>query len=206
MNLKESFRYQNFLEFLMQSASASIMQKDHCLVTRKLHHKDEGDVPEEVTTELFIKNDIVLAFMEHLVEEKGKLTQAIGIAKRSIGFDLDAAIETNKFRQLAATSVKKMLVHTPSQKTEQGRAYKFNNEGNQMPYVYDVEVTTEDNYDRTNAKNMMKNLITGADIVSSEIDAAMVNTTVVYSPLFDVNDSFEDAVELFVQHLMDTEE
>ena len=78
--------------------------------------------------------------MTMLVEERSKLTNAIGKAKASIGFDLDAAIETNKFRQTVANRVKTMLRFTASKRTERGTDYKFNVEGNQTQYYYDIEV------------------------------------------------------------------
>ena len=44
----------------------------------------------------------------------------------------------------------------------------------------------------------MRELLSKADKTSAEIDAAMINTTVSYTPPFNVNDSFEDAMEAFV--------
>lgn len=122
----------------------------------------------------FSPNDDVVAFMVWLVEEREKLTTAIGKAKASVGFDIDAAVETNKFRQLLSGSVKGMLRYTPSKKVEQGRDYKFNVEGNQTPYIYDIEVVTEEAYDRTVAKKTMRDMISAADKTSADIDAAMI--------------------------------
>ena len=53
MNLKESFRYQNFLDMMMRAASASIQQRDHCLKVTKTHlrskaNPDASDVTETV--------------------------------------------------------------------------------------------------------------------------------------------------------------
>ena len=44
----------------------------------------------------------------------------------------------------------------------------------------------------------MKEIISEADKTSSEIDAAKVNTKVEYAPVFDVNDSFEDVMNAFL--------
>lgn len=114
MNLKESFRYQNFLDMLMRSASVSITSKDHCLVTTKTHHYNKAnpeaeDVEETISVDEFFPNDTVIAFMKWLVEEREKLTKAIGAAKASVGFDIDAAVATNKFRQEINSSIKNML-------------------------------------------------------------------------------------------------
>ena len=44
----------------------------------------------------------------------------------------------------------------------------------------------------------MKEIISEADKTSSEIDAAKVNTKVEYTPVLDVNDSFEDVMNAFL--------
>ena len=203
MNLKESFRYQNFLESMLNSAGMSLVLKDHCLKVTKTHlrnkvNPDVQDVVETVEVDAFFENDVVIAFIKWLVGEREKLTKAIGAAKAGIGFDIDAAIETNKFRQTASNSIKTMLRYMPSKRTEQGRDYKFNVEGNQMPYIYDIEVVSEEAYDKNGAKAAMRALITEADKVSADIDAALINTRVEYEPVFDVNETFEDVMTEFL--------
>lgn len=207
MNLKESFRYQNFLDTMMRAASASINESDHCLNVTKTHlrnkaHPDAEDIVETVRREDFFANDDVIAFMTWLVSEREKLTTAIGIAKSSIGFDIDAAIETNKFRQMVNSSIKTMLRHVHSNRTEHGRDYKFNVEGNQVPYVYEIEVVSEEAYDRVSSKNLMREMIARADEVSAAIDMAMINTEVNYKPMFNVNDTFEDVMTEFISRII----
>ncbi len=207
MNLKESFRYQNFLESMLSAAGASIIQKDHCLKVTKTHlrnkvNPDVQDVVETVEIDTFFENDVVIAFIKWLVEEREKLTKAIGAAKAGIGFDIDAAIETNKFRQAANNSIKTMLRYMPSKRTEQGRDYKFNVEGNQMPYIYDIEVVSKEAYNKNEAKATMRALITEADRVSADIDAALINTKIEYEPVFDVNETFEDVMTEFCESVL----
>lgn len=43
----------------------------------------------------------------------------------------------------------------------------------------------------------MKGIIEEADRVSSAIDAAMINTKVDYTPIYDVNESFDDIMTEF---------
>lgn len=209
MNLKESFRYQNFLDDKLNEARYSIGDRNHALKVTKLHLKkkanpDAEDITEVVEVEDFIPNDDVVAFMCWLVEERQKLTEAIFKAKASLGFCLDAALETNKFRQHASSAVKGMLRFTPSKKTEQGRDYKFNVEGNQTPYYYEIETSLEENFNRDTAKKVVRDMITKADKTSAEIDSAMINTTVDYEPVFDVNDSFEDVMAEFTAKVLPT--
>lgn len=202
MNLKESFRYQNFLEGLMRNASASIQMRDHCVTLTKRHlrskaNPDAQDMEETVETEPFTPNDKVICFMQWLVRERQKLTEAIGEAKATVGFDIDAAIETNKFRQQVNSSIKSMLRNQASKRMETGKDYKFNVEGNQSPYYYDIEAITTEAFDREASKKVMREMITEADRVSAELDAAMINTEVHYEPVYDVNESFEDVMAEF---------
>lgn len=203
MNLKESFRYQNFLENMLAYAGNSLADREHSLTITKNHLRKKAnaeaeDMMETVDVGEFFKNDDVLKFMTMLVEERSKLTNAIGKAKASIGFDLDAAIETNKFRQTVANRVKTMLRFTASKRTERGTDYKFNVEGNQTQYYYDIEVKANEAFDRSVAKDTMRKLILEADKVSAEIDSAMINTMVEYDAPFNVNDSFEDVMTDFL--------
>lgn len=204
MNLKESFRYQHFLELMLHSAVRSVHDPSHAFKTTKTHlrskaNPDAEDITEEVTTETpFFPNDDVIGFMEWLVEERRTLSEAIGRAKASIGFDLDAAIDTNKFRQGMSTGIKSMLNNHASKTVTQGRDYRFDVNGIQSPYFYAVEVVNEEAFDRAASKDVMRRMLAEADKVSAEIDEAMINTTVDYTPVFDVNDSFEDVMAAFI--------
>lgn len=146
----------------------------------------------------FYKNDDVLSFMLFLVNEREKLTTAIGKAKATIGFDLDAAVETNKFRQMLMGRTKMMLRYASAKKTERGTDYKFNAEGNQNQYFYDIEVEYTEAFNREDAKRLVKEIATEADKTSAAIDSAMINTQVDYTAPFNVNDSFDDVMEEFL--------
>ena len=203
MNLKEAFRYQKFLDRLLSSAYSSIYNSAHCFKITKAHnlHKanpDADDRVEEVeSTEPFFPNDDVIRFMTMIVSEKRKLSEAIGKAKRRSEFDIDAAIETNKFRQRTHDAIKAMLSRSVYKKTERAMDYKFNNDGVQAPYYYDVDIVATEAYDREESKKVMRSMIEEADAVSSQIDAALINIAVDYEPLYNVNESFEDIMAEF---------
>ena len=202
MNLKESFRYQKFLDGLMRSAGSNLQNPYHSLVTTKVHlrhavNPEAEDVTEVVEDGEFVPNDTVLAFMAHLIDEREKLSIAIGKAKASVGFDMDAAIETNKFRQSLNGSVRQMLRQVGTKRKTKEVDYKFDINGQQVPYRYDVEITTTENYDKEAAKALMRATIAKADEVSAAVDAAMINTVVEYEPPYDVNESFDDVLEAF---------
>lgn len=204
MNLKEAFRYQNFLSSLMTSARAHIVMEDRCLKTTKRHliresNPDADDKEEVIACEDFVSNDTVLRFMKWIIDERYKLTRAIGLAKTKAGIDIDADIETNKIRQTACESIKRMLLYTTAKKTETGKAYKFNAEGNQSPYYYTIEVETTEAFDRDKAKDLMYEIIAESDKKSSEIDSALINTVVDYEPVYSVNLSYDDIVRKFAE-------
>ncbi len=208
MNIKEAFRYQRFLDQLLNEAGASICTTGHCVTTTKLHNIKEADPASEDKEEVvdegeFFKNDDVISFMQRLIEERAKLTTAISEAKRHLNGsidDMDVANETNKFRRSTAARIKTMLSRTkPGKKVERGTGYKFNAEGNQMAFYYNIDVTTAENFDRAKAKSVMQALLKAADETSAAIDEAQVNTTVDYEAPWDVNDSFEDVMTQFCE-------
>ena len=89
MNLKESFRYQNFLDKLMRAACCSIQESEHALKITKVHNKtkanpDATDLSEVVEVADFAPNDDVIRFMQWLITEREKLTKAISSAKVAV--------------------------------------------------------------------------------------------------------------------------
>lgn len=193
--LHESERVISLPEFSGEHDDGSRV-KPHNL--RNKSNYEAQDMVETVDVGEFYMNDDVLSFMLLLVEERQKLTDAIGRAKASVGFDIDAAVETNKFRQAVAARTKAMLRFVPSKRIEQGRDYKFNVEGNQTPYLYEIEVETTEAFDRGRAKDVVREIMLQADKASAEIDSALINTQVEYEPPFNVNDSFDDVMEEFL--------
>ena len=203
MNLKEAFRYQNLLERLMNEATSALSMPANLLKVTKTHLRSkvkpeaENEVEEADETDL-VNPDLVIAFMKRVITERERLTTAIGLAKQNLHgsvTDLDAAVEANKYRQTTANRIKSMLRTKDSKRIE--RSYNFNAEGTQVPYVYDIEVSSEVRFDRAAAKKAMQELLAEADKVSAAIDDAMVNTEVSYEAPWDVNESFEDIITVF---------
>lgn len=201
MNLKEAFRYQSFLTSIMFQATESIKQREHSLKVTRTHLRNavnpdaQNTVTEDSVTDKIFPNDDVIRLMEALIDEKIGLTQAINKAKSSAEMDIDAAIEGNKFRQQASKAIATMLAYRAKTTKEQGRDYKFNVEGNQTPYVYDIEVNYVEAFDRTADREILRKMTSYSDTVSSNIDVLMVKTTVDFQPKYNVNDSFVDIME-----------
>lgn len=201
MNLKEAFRYQNFLDSLFQTAILRLNAKDCSLqITKK--HLVNAVLPEKENFEEVAESkyeysvDNLVLFIGWVISEKEALTKAIWDAKNTLDLNMDAAVETNKLRQMAYRELKSVLASSvPSVSKERGTGFKFNAEGNQIPYVYDVEVTSSTKYSVEEISKFATRVITIADKVSAHIDEAMVTTKVVYEPTFNVNLSFEEIMK-----------
>lgn len=205
MNLKEAFRYQSFLNHLIDDGCYSISSGSHAFVITKNHHRSKAnpeaeDLIEEVSNckTPYYKNDDVIGLLLILVNEKGKLTREINIAKSNSDDDIDAMIESNKARQRVTSSIEAMLQYKASDTVERECDFKFNVDGNQVAYYYDVEISKAEDFNRDAGKRISKILSGEADKISTAVDVAMINTHVNYDPIFDVNSSFEDVMEEYL--------
>lgn len=207
MNLKESFRYQNFLEGLLTTAQAYIYMPDHLYDVTKTHHKnkanpDADDDVETIDNGTTFKVDDIIKFIVHIITEKEKLSEAICAAKDALNFDIDSAIASNKSKQKVVQSLRRALNHKEVITKERGTDYKFNVEGNQSPYYYEIEVKKTLAFSKENVKRACRALITSADDASRKVDEALVNTNVqLYDPPYEVNDTFEDVVTQFLESI-----
>ena len=205
MNLKEAFLYQNFLDRLLNQTMATLSIQDNLLEVSKLHRRSKAiaggeDEPEVAEVPELVAPDAAISLALSIVKEKEALTKAIGVSKGNLAGgvgDMDAAIETNKCRQSVAEKIRSVLRIKSGKRVERGTGYTFNGEGNQVPYIYDVEVTTAERFDRAKLKATMQDLLSEADKVSAQIDEAVVNTKVDYTAPWDVNASFEDILSTF---------
>ena len=199
MNLKESFRYQKFLDDLMGLAQLALSSRNHALKTTKLHRRSAAnpealDTTEEVAVDDPIQIGTVIEFAEFLIKEKEKLCMAIRRAKNDADIDIDALVETNKYRQSLSRYIEMMLAHKASARTERGTDYKFNAEGNQVSYVYDVEVVQMETYDRDKSRKTMKDILRDSEYVSRRIDEALITTLIEYNPPFKISDTLDEAM------------
>lgn len=203
MNLKDAFRYQKFLNKLSEDAICSITNRENCLRTTKAHKRssvkpDAEDYVETIDNENPFTVDDLIAFMKELAIEKEYLTCQINIAKNSCDFDIDSLIESNKIKQNMCNAIKTVLGIFPLSYTEKAKDYKFDINGIQIPYYYDVEIDETRTFDGDKAKAIMKNAIANCEERSKIIERMMINTEVNYSATYDVNDGFNDIVVDFV--------
>ena len=207
MNLKEAFRFQNKLQTLLDEAQA-ILGVD-ANVTRVentyLRHKVMPEAQDETVlvapeTEYYEQITDVARFLLYLLEEKGKLFAAIRKAKDSLDLDMDSEVSLNAARQSIARTFKRMndLRNSEQILSNGGTGYRFNAEGNQVTYRCDVKQVTTINYDRKVIRAALSALNRKADETSTRLDLCLVTSTVDYAPPFDVNASFAEAFETFL--------
>lgn len=203
MLLKESFRYQNFLTELIRTTTSYLCDCSVVMTTKEEHMRKKANPEAEDETIIVEKtveytaNDLI-SFIMYLLAEKEKLTIAISKAKKSVNFDVDAAVANNSTRQIVTETLSLLTKKKPSEFIKNCTGYKFNAEGNQVPYQYQAKVVSTIDFDRNKVKKLSKDLSVRADEVSTDIDKAMLEIEVDYEPEFNVNDSYEDVIETFL--------
>ena len=138
--------------------------------------------------------------MLYLLDEKAALSAAIRTAKNGLDIDMDGEVSLNASRQRAARTLQHMNSLRSSEQilSNGGVGYRFNAEGNQVSYRCDVKRVTTINFDRSVIRRELAKLNQRADETSAKLDLCLVTSKVDYAPPFDVNDSFAEAFEAFL--------
>ena len=208
MNLKEAFRYQNKLQAFLDEAQG-ILDEDRNVTKVEntyLRHKIMSEAEDETVlvapeTEYYEQITDVARFLLYLLEEKGKLFAAIRTAKDALDIDMDSEVSLNATRQSIARTFRHMNDLRNSEQTisNGGTGYRFNAEGNQITYRCDVKRVTTINYDRKVIRAELGKLNQKSDETSTKLDLCLVTSSVSYEPPFDVNSSFAEAFEAYME-------
>lgn len=112
--------------------------------------------------------------------ERDAIGIAIGKAKATMDFNLDAAVDANKSRRTLLTTLQRMAGRKSTHEIQkgEGKGYVFNKDGNQTEYVYDIDRVVTIDYDRNAVRSLLKELIREADQVSLKIDSTLLSTEV----------------------------
>ena len=209
MNLKEAFRYQNKLQSLMDEAEF-ILSRDTNVTKVETTHLRSKVVPEAKDetvlntpdTEYFEHITDIVKFLLFILDEKEKLFGALRKTKSAQPIDMDGEVSLNANRQKAAQILKRMNDLRSSEQimANGGQGFKFNAEGNQVSYRCDIKRVTTINFDRKVVQSKLKELNRKSDETSAQIDVCLVTSVVDYQPPFDVNASFADAFESFMEN------
>lgn len=206
MNLKEAFRYQNKIRSFMETAQ-NILAIDANITTVQntyLRHKLMAEMEDETVTvvpdaEFHDRITKVVKFLIYLLNEKERLSVAIRKSKAGLDFDVDGEVSLNATRQSVAETLTRMndLRNSEQIISGGGTGYRFNVDGNQVPYRCDVKRVTTINYDRNVIRSELTKLYKKADEISAKIDLSLVTSSVEYNPPFEINISFADAFDSF---------
>lgn len=202
MNLKESYRYANYLDTLLNTAYRYLQNKGFTTTTKQNHLRSKAN--SEASDEIvevqkpydveFTPNDII-DFVVGVITEKELLANAIAKAKSGAEINIDNAVAMNKKKQAFVSVLSGIVNIKPSEKTTQGTDYKFNQQdGNQIRYYYNIEEITTIDFDRNDVKALIKKYSKECDDISTKLDAIEINTIVEHIQKYDINDTFEDLV------------
>ena len=201
MNLKESYRYANYLDSLLRRAYSYLNSNGFVTTTVEEHlrsksNPDVDDARIEVKSPYdveFTPNDVI-NFVVKVLNEKEKLSDAIAKAKSTTEIDIDNAVAMNKKKQQFVGVLNEIADIKPSETKTTGKAYKFDINGEQKPYIYDVNRKTSINFDRNDVRKLVKKYLKETDEISAKLDLIEITTQVDIEPRFDVNDKFEELV------------
>ena len=147
MNLKEAFRFQNRLEYLIEKAENILDDEDCVTLTKRtyLYKKANPEAENETVTvipdtEYYRQLNEMIEFAVYLLDQREKLSEAINKVKYNLPLDLDGEISLNRYRQRLAETFRRMA--------RSGVGYRFNNDGNQVSYKCDVKRVTTINFNR----------------------------------------------------------
>lgn len=201
MNLKEAFRYQNFLDELLGTAYSYLNNKNFVVSTVETHLKSQvnPDAKDEVIEVQkpydvdFTPNDLI-DFVVKVINEKEKLSNIISDAKMRTEIDIDVAIALNKKKQGFARVLQSLSNIKSGEKVKNASDYKFNTDGNQVSYYYKINEVTKIDFNRNDVRGLYKKLLKETDDVSTKLDSILINTELDFNPSWDINDSFEECV------------
>lgn len=201
MNLKESYRYANYLDGLLGTAYTYLRNKGFVTTTVEEHLRKQSNPDVENETievqkpfDVEFKPNDVIDFVVKVIEEKEKLSVSIAKAKNTTEINIDNAIAMNKKKQGFVSVLNGIADIKPSESITTGNDYKFNNEGNQVKYFYNIKRITTIDYNRTDVRNLIKKYLKETDEISAKLDLIEITTQVDFIPKWDINEKFEELV------------
>jgi len=215
MDFKTACRYQTFLDTTIGTLNYYL--KNESFVTKAtqnhLKSKNYKDGVDEII-EVIVKDkpftcsviDIVY-LIKDLIEEKLALSSEMNYVKESNyiswevndeALSIDSAIDYNKQIHSFNSALKKLSELKSTEAKTRGTDYKFNENGDQVPYSYLIESTTVIDFDRNMIKNLYKKQADMADEISIAIDEAMLDDCVPFETKYSFNDTIEDIIEQFI--------
>lgn len=196
---QEAFRYQNYLSLLLSQAMNYLSCESYITTTIQSHNRtkvnpdaqDEKITIQKPYNVIFEPNDLI-DFVVKVIEEKEKLSNAIAESKRTLEFDIDAAMSINKMKQEFIQTLRRMAAIKSTELEKEGTSYKFNNDGDQVSYRYPVKEVKTIDYDRNTVKSLISKFKKETDKISTERDRIDIMIEVNYDPIWEVDTPLED--------------
>lgn len=208
MNMKEAFRFQNKLQHIIDEAQATLGSDRNITKVENTYRRKRvwSEAEDETTveapaTEYADRITEMVEFLMYLLSEKETLCAAIRTAKNTLSVDIDSEVSLNSTRQSIANTLRHMNSLRSSEVVVAGggTGFRFNAEGNQVSYRCDVKRVTTINFNRNTVKKLLAEVNRKSDEVSGEVDRCLVMTEVAYNCPFDVNDSFDEVFEQYLE-------
>lgn len=200
MILKDAYRYQKCLSTMIGQAEVLLLNNSFVTSTIQKHNRkkansDADDETVEVDKPITDFNAMdVINFIADAIKEKQKISDAIVAAKRNTEIDIDSSISLNKIKQEYIGYLRRLAAMDSSERKTYGTDYKFDVDGKQTSYRYEVIETTTIDFDRNDVRGLAKKLQKECDEISSKLDLIELTTDVEFTPKWDVNDTLEEII------------
>ena len=200
MILKDAYRYQKCLSTMIGQAETLLSNNSFVTSTTQKHNRKKAnseaedeiiEVDKPITD--FTAMDVI-NFIADVIKEKQKISDAIVAAKRNTEIDIDSSISLNKIKQEYIGYLHRLAAMDSSERKTYGTDYKFDVDGKQTSYRYEVIETTTIDFDRNDVRGLAKKLQKECDNISSKLDLIELTTDVEFTPKWDVNDTLEEII------------
>lgn len=209
ISLKKSFEYENYLKGLYSEACMLLRDSSFMTVTKAEHYihsvnKEEEDKVEEITSSIknsynFITPNQLIDFVVYINNERKRLAEAVALAKTNEPLNqYDVLIKRNTSDRELLSILDIINKIKGKEDISEGYGRKFNNDGEQVEYSYDVKKITTINFDRNKTKTLAFKLRSVCNYTSEKIDVLLLKNTVDFDTVFEVGESFEDAFERYL--------
>lgn len=200
MILNDAYRYQKCLSTMIGQAETLLLNNSFVTSTTQKHNrkKANSEAEDEIIevdkpiTDFTAMN--VINFIADAIKEKQKISDAIVTAKRNTDIDIDSSISLNKIKQEYIGYLRRLAAMDSSERKTYGTDYKFDVDGKQTSYRYEVIETTTIDFDRNDVRGLAKKLQKECDNISSKLDLIELTTDVEFTPKWDVNDTLEEII------------
>jgi hypothetical protein len=199
MILKEMYQYSNFLSTTLSNCYVLLYDEELRIKGQEFHYPSRVNPEAEDKVVDLNKHkypftiEEVLSLCEDLLAEYCLTTKTIELAKRQMAFSVDTAITNNRKTQHFLSVLDDVIAKTKDEVREQkATGYKFDINGEQKPYIYEVEVKKERAFDVANFKALSRKLHKECDETSSLIDQVTCSSNFEFTPKFCIHDSIED--------------